>query len=139
MLTNAEILWEKARKVMYITINRVIFSSLKKKLYVGSWNFFFFKSDILLHQLVQCLVQCTSYSSSILKRGILLQNVFDALLAIIIQNKVEVDQTLKNRTLNILKLRGLNFEHIQTSHFGSKLNFEPHEHHQKPNCFANNY
>ena len=93
----------KSTKGNVFLINRVIFSSLKKKLYVGSWNFFFFKSDILLHQLVQCLVQCTSYSSSILKRGILLQNVFDALLAIIIQNKVEVDQTLKKPNFEYLE------------------------------------
>ena len=41
---------------------------------------------------------------------------------------------IKNRTSNIPNFRGSNFEHIRTSHLGPKPNFEPHEHHQKPNC-----
>ena len=45
---------------------------------------------------------------------------------------LEVERTSKNRTSNISNLRGLNFEHIQT--FGPEPNFEPLEHHQKPNC-----
>ena len=48
--------------------------------------------------------------------------------------KLEVERTSKNRTSNIPNLRGSNFEHIQTSHLGPKPNFEPLEHHQKPNC-----
>ena len=47
---------------------------------------------------------------------------------------VEVERTSKNRTSNIPNLRGSNFEHIRTSHLGPKPNFEPLEHHQKPNC-----
>ena len=45
-----------------------------------------------------------------------------------------MEQTSKNQTLNIPNLRGSNFEHIRTSHLGPKPNFEPLEHHQKPNC-----
>ena len=45
-----------------------------------------------------------------------------------------MERTSKNRTLNIPNLRGSNFEHIRTSHLGPKPNFEPLEHHQKPNC-----
>ena len=47
---------------------------------------------------------------------------------------LEVERTSKNRTSNIPNLRGSNFEHIRTSHLGPKPNFEPLEHHQKPNC-----
>ena len=47
---------------------------------------------------------------------------------------IEVERTSKNRTSNIPNLRGSNFEHIRTSHLGPKPNFEPLEHHQKPNC-----
>ena len=45
-----------------------------------------------------------------------------------------MERTSKNRTSNIPNLRGSNFEHIRTSHLGPKPNFEPLEHHQKPNC-----
>ena len=48
---------------------------------------------------------------------------------------IEVDRTPKNWTSNTSNFRGSNFEHIPTSHFGPKLNFEPHKHHQK--LFAN--
>ena len=47
---------------------------------------------------------------------------------------LEVEWTSKNRTSNIPNLRGSNIKHIQTSHLGPKLNFEPLKHHQKPNC-----
>ena len=45
-----------------------------------------------------------------------------------------MERTSKNRTSNIPNFRGSNFEHIRTSHLGPKPNFEPHEHHLKPNC-----
>ena len=45
-----------------------------------------------------------------------------------------MERTSKNRTSNIPNLRGSNFEHNRTSHLGPKPNFEPLEHHQKPNC-----
>ena len=47
---------------------------------------------------------------------------------------LEVERTSKNQTSNIPNLRGSNFEHNRTSHLGPKPNFEPLEHHQKPNC-----
>ena len=53
---------------------------------------------------------------------------------VVIANVVEVERTSKNQTLNILNLRGLNFENIQTSSLGPKPNFKPLEHHQKMNC-----
>ena len=45
-----------------------------------------------------------------------------------------MERTSKNQTSNIPNLRGSNFEHNRTSHLGPKPNFEPLEHHQKPNC-----
>ena len=63
-----------------------------------------------------------------------LENFSGELPIVVIANVVEVEQTSKNQTLNILNLRGLNFEHIQRSSFGPKPNFKPLKHHQKMNC-----
>ena len=42
---------------------------------------------------------------------------------------VEVDQKSKKQTSNISNFTVLNFEHIRTSHFGPKENFELPKHH----------